>query len=283
MDCQITQPCDALAALMRRQKVNVCAACCAVGHACRASREGYKKMQEESKGPESRQNYWRPLQVYVLAGVCLAIGLPVGYLLRGSAPAPTTVAATSAMAGMPPASATATEMPPAGAMPGGNPHAGAMPGGMPAGTPTLADMKRMADKKAEPLLAQLKAKPNDAKLLNQIGIVYRSAHQFSDAETYFQKSLASDPKNADVRADMAACMFYSGDVDGAISELQQALKYDPKHAGALMNLGIIEWKAKNDVPDAIAAWQKLLKLIPDFPQTDQVEHLIVEVKQSSKS
>ena len=26
------------------------------------------------------------MQVYVLAAVCLALGLPVGYLLRGSAP-----------------------------------------------------------------------------------------------------------------------------------------------------------------------------------------------------
>ena len=158
-----------------------------------------------------------------------------------------------------------------------------MGSGMPHGTPTLEDMKHMADKKAEPLLAQLKSDPNNAKLLNQVGIVYRSAHQFSQAAEYFQKSLAIDPKNADVRTDMAACMFYSGDVDGAIKELQQALKYDPKHPGALMNLGIVEWKAKNDVPDAVAAWEKLLKLNPDFKQKDQVERLIADAKQSSKS
>ncbi len=240
-------------------------------------------MQEETKGPETRQTYWRPVQVYVLAGVCLAIGFPVGYLLRGSAPEAAPVAATSTMPNMPPAGAMPTAMPPAGTMSGANPHAGATPNGMPAGTPTMEDMKHMADKKAEPLLTQLKSKPNDAKLLNQIGIVYRSAHQFSEAATYFQKSLTVDPKNADVRTDMAACMFYSGDTDGAISQLDQALKYDPKHAGALMNLGIIEWKAKNNVPDAVAAWQKLLKLNPAFPQKEQVEHLIADAQQSSKS
>jgi cytochrome c-type biogenesis protein CcmH/NrfG len=155
-----------------------------------------------------------------------------------------------------------------------------MPNGMPAGTPTMADMKHMADKKAAPLLAELKSKPNDAKLLNQIGIVYRSAHQFDEAQQYFQKSLDVDGKNADVRTDMAACMFYSGNVDGAISELHEALKYDPKHAGALMNLGIIEWKAKNDVASATADWEKLLKLNPNFPQKDQVERLINEAKTS---
>jgi len=240
-------------------------------------------MQEETKGPETRQSYWRPIQVYVLAGICLVIGLPVGYLLRGSAPEPAPVAASATMPAMPPAGAMPTAMPPSGTMPSGNPHAGAMPNGMPAGTPSMADMKHIAEKKAEPLLAQLKSKPNDAKLLNQVGIVYRSAHQFDEAQQYFQKSLDVDPKNADVRTDMAACMFYTGNVDGAIGQLQQALKYDPKHAGALMNLGIIEWKAKNNVPDAVAAWQKLLKLNPDFKQKEQVEHLIADAQQSSKS
>ncbi len=240
-------------------------------------------MQDETQGPETRQTYWRPVQVYVLAGVCLAIGFPVGYLLRGSAPEPTPVAATAATPSMPPAGAMPSAMPPAGTMGGGNPHAGAMPNGMPAGTPTLADMKHMADKKAEPLLAQLKSKPNDAKLLNQIGIVYRSAHQFDEAQQYFQKSLAVDPKNVDVRTDMAACMFYTGNVDDAISQLHQALKYDPKHPGALMNLGIIEWQAKKNVPDAVAAWKKLLKLNPGFPQKEQVERLIADAQQSSKS
>ncbi len=151
-------------------------------------------MEEETKGPETRQSYWRPVQVYVLAGVCLAIGFPVGYLLRGSAPEPAPVAATSAMPTMPPAGAMPTGMPPAGPTAGANPHAGVMPNRMPAGTPTMEDMKHMADKRAEPLLAELKSKPHDAKLLNQIGIIYRSAHQFDEAVTYFQKSLAVDPE-----------------------------------------------------------------------------------------
>ena len=72
---------------------------------------------------------------------------------------------------------------------------GAVPSGMPHGVPTMEDMKRMADKKAEPLLAKLKTDPNNAMLLNQVGIVYRSAHQFKEAAEYFEKSLQYDPKN----------------------------------------------------------------------------------------
>lgn len=220
-------------------------------------------MESELKDSEEQQRHWRPVQVYVLAGICLFIGLPIGYLLRGSAPE-----ASSA-----PMSAAAPMTPTA---------APAMGSGMGHPAPTLEDMKRMADKKAEPLLAKLKADPNNAQLLNQVGILYRSAHQFKEAEDYFRKSLAVDPKNADVRADMAACMYYNGDPDGALKELQKTLTYDPKHAGALMNIGIIKWKAKNDAAGAVASWEKLLKLNPNFPQKESVERMISDAKQVSK-
>lgn len=224
-------------------------------------------MESATQGPDQPKATWRPTQAYVLAAVCLVIGLPVGYLLRGSAPAkaPAPAVATMPETQAPPTAAAATAP-------------------MPHSTvPTLDDMKRMADKRAEPLLAKLKADPNNAELLNQTGILYRSAHQFKQAEDYFQKSLAIDPKNVNVRTDMAACMFYDGDVDGALAELQKSLTYDPKHAGTLMNIGIIKWKGKNDVPGAVASWQKLLKLNPDFKQKAVVERMISDAQQSAKT
>jgi len=148
---------------------------------------------------------------------------------------------------------------------------------------TLDDMKRMADAKAAGLLEKLKTNPNDATTLNQLGILYRATHQFKEAEGYFEKSLEIDPKNADVRTDLASCLYYTGDADGALAQLNKALTYDPKHAGALMNIGIIKWKAKNDVPGAVAAWEKLLKLNPDFKQKDAVQRMIADAQQGAKS
>lgn len=219
-------------------------------------------MEELSKEFEKQRGLWPVMQVGTLAVVCLVVGLAAGYLLRGSAPgkSPDAVQAAAPQA-----------MPPSG-----------MSGGMPQTMPSMQDMKRMGDKKAEPLLAKLKSDPNNAKLLNQVGILYRSTHQFKEAEEYFQKSLEVDPKNVDVRTDLAACMYYSGDVDAAIAELEKGLTYDPKHPGALMNLGIIRWKGKNDAPGAIASWEKLLRLNPNFPQKAAVQHMITEAQQSGK-
>ena len=143
----------------------------------------------------------------------------------------------------------------------------------------MAILFQLMDKQADPLLAKLKADPKNVDLLNKTALTYKAAHQFKDAIIYFQKALDVDPKNVPIRTDMASCMYYMGDVDGALAELDKALTYDPKHPGTLMNIGIIKWQGKNDVNGAIAAWQTLLKLNPNFPQKAVIEHLISEAKQ----
>ena len=174
---------------------------------------------------------WRTNQVYAMASTCLVIGLASGYLFRGSA-------AVSA-----PVQQTAQAVAPAGDVAGTHPQ---MPG--------LEDMKRMADKKAEPLLTKLKTDPNNSSLLNQIGTLYKATHQFKEAAGYFQRAIDADPKNVAARTDLASCLFYQGDADGAIQQLQQSLSYDPKDANSLFNLGMIRLQAKNDSSGAVSAW-----------------------------
>jgi len=149
--------------------------------------------------------------------------------------------------------------------------------------PTMEQMKHMADVKAEPLIAKLKTDPNNFSLCIAIADLYRSAHQFKEAAEYFNKALAIDPKNVDIRTTMADCLYYSGDVDGALAELDKSLSYNPTHPGTLMNVGIIKLKAKNDVDGAIAAWEKLLKTNPNFEQREAVEHMLAKAKQQAKN
>ncbi len=126
--------------------------------------------------------------------------------------------------------------------------------------PSLEQMKQMADAKAAPLLEKLKADPNNTDLLVKVGDLYQSTHQFKEAAVYYEKASQIDPKNVPVRTQLASCLYYQGDVDGAISQLQQALHYDPKDANSLFNLGIMKLQGKKDTKGALAAWQLLLKL-----------------------
>lgn len=196
-------------------------------------------------------------RVFPCAAAALVAGLAVGYLLG---PKPVTPAAPAR-----PASAAAANM----GMPGGHP------------VPTMEQMKAMADVKAAPLLEALKAKPNDAKLLAQVAALYASTHQFKDAVSYYKESLDVDPKNVTTRTELASSMYYAGDIDGALGELQQALRFKPNDVNALFNQGMIKYKGKDDAAGAIASWQQLLKTHPDLDRKPTVEQLIAEAKQKT--
>jgi len=202
------------------------------------------------------QAAWQPKLVYGMAGICLLLGLSVGYLLRGSAAHATSAQALGASALQPDSKAQ---------------------------TPTLEQMKQMAGKKVEPLLQQLKKDPTNKDLLVRIAYFYKSAHQFQEATKYLDQALQSDPKNVALRTEKASCLYYNGEVDGALAELQESLKLRPSDANALFNLGMIRLNGKQDPAGAIAAWQQLLKSNPKLDKKPVVEQMIAEARQQQRS
>jgi len=226
-------------------------------------------MANEPESPKSASTAWKASQVYALAVVCLVIGLAVGYLFRGSR-SPAQPSPSSAQASVPPG------MPPGMPSPGANPH-----GGMGKQPPTLDQMKQMADKKAEPLLAKLKDDPKNTDVLVQLGNIYLATHQFKEAADYFSKAVEIKPKDVPMRTSLASVLYYQGDVDGAIKELTQATTDNPKDANSLFNLGMVRWKGKNDSKGALSAWAQLLKTNPQLEPAKkaQVEKLMAEVRE----
>ncbi|MGC2638806.1 MAG: tetratricopeptide repeat protein, partial [Acidobacteriaceae bacterium] len=129
---------------------------------------------------------------------------------------------------------------------------------------TMADMKTMADSQAAPLLAKLKSDPNNVPLLCEVGATYHVAHQFHDAAAYYGKAEELEPGNVVIRTKLASSLFRDGDADGAIAQLNEALKTEPANANALYDLGIIRLQGKGDGRSAVAAWQQLLKTNPQL-------------------
>ena len=219
-------------------------------------------MADQPNTTDNSASKWNASQAYVMAALCFAVGILIGYLLHS----PATSAASLSAAPGPQMQAPAS-----------------MPPGMGQQMPSLEQMKQMADKQAEPLLKQLQSDPKNPQLLMQIAYVYKAAHQFKESASYFDRSLRIDPKNVAARTEMASCLYYTGDTDSAIAQLEQSLKYDPKHAGTLFNLGMIRWKGKSDADGAIAAWEKLLALYPNYDRKAVVEQLIAEAKQHGRA
>ena len=218
-------------------------------------------MPNEAVEPGTGATAWQAKQVYAMAVISLVVGLAIGYLFRGS------------------------QSPAVPAQPAASAQPAAPAGGMGGQMPTLDQMKQMADTKAAPLLEKLKGDPNNKDLLIQAGNLYEATHQFKEAAAYYDKALQIDPKNVPIRTQMASCLYYNGDVDGAISQLQQALHYDPKDVNSLFNLGMIKWQGKQDSKGAVAAWQQLLKSNPQL-STDRkaaVQKLMAAVQMKDKS
>jgi tetratricopeptide (TPR) repeat protein len=201
---------------------------------------------------------WTSVQAYVLAVICLLVGIAGGWFIRGSqSPA---VAGTEAAT----ASARAT----------GSTDAGTQ-------TPTPAQMQKMADTQAGPLIEKLKTDPNNAGLLANIGNVYYDAQLFPTAIDYYQRALEVEPANTGVRTDMGTAYWFTGNADAAIAEFQKSLSYEPNKANTLFNLGIVEWQGKMDIDKAVATWQKLLDTNPNYEGKDKVLQLMAQAKKHS--
>jgi tetratricopeptide (TPR) repeat protein len=201
---------------------------------------------------------WTSVQAYTLAVICLLVGIASGWFIHGSqSPA-----------------AIATETPSASAPAVGSANAGAQ-------TPTPAQMQKMADTQAGPLIEKLKADPTNAGLLQNIGNIYYDAQQFPTAIEYYQRALKVQPENTGVRTDMATAYWYTGNADAAIAEFQKSLSYEPNKANTLFNLGIVEWQGKMDIDKAVATWQKLLDMNPNYEGKDKVLELMAQAKKHS--
>jgi cytochrome c-type biogenesis protein CcmH/NrfG len=195
---------------------------------------------------------WTGTQAYVLAAFCLLLGVALGYLFRGSAPAGTAKAAAAAT----------TQQTTGARQPQPDPNAQA----------ALAQA-------TAPLLEAVNKDPNDYDSLVKLGNLFYDGQQFPSAIQYYERALAIHPDNPDVRTDMGTAYWYTGNAEKALAAMEISLKYRPGHPQTLFNLGWVRWQGKQDPKGAIEAWQQLLKANPDYPQRQQVEQYIAKAKE----
>jgi len=193
---------------------------------------------------------WSSAQTYVMAVVCLLLGLAVGFLLHG--PAAAKVVPRTAASQVSNGQATVQVTP--------------------------DQLKQMADKQAEPLLAKLQQNSNDAAILAELGKIYLHTQQFQIAAEYYERSAKASP-DPETLTTLATVYHFAQADDKAIETLNRALQIDSKYANALFNLGMLKWQAQSDPKAAIAAWEKLLKTNPNHPKRAQVEEMIARAKQ----
>ncbi|MDR3764467.1 MAG: tetratricopeptide repeat protein [Acidobacteriota bacterium] len=194
---------------------------------------------------------WTNTQVYTAIVAVLVLGALAGYLLHSSSSSPSSSPAPAATGASLPANSGL------GQMPTGNPEVSA-------------------------LQARVQANPRDVSALTALGNAYFDASQWPDAISAYTRALNEAPANPDVRTDMGVAYFYTGDPDRALKEFDHALKDDPKHAQTLFNVGIVKMQGKHDPKGALAAWQQLLQIDPQYADRAKVEMLMTQAKAQVK-
>jgi len=123
------------------------------------------------------------------------------------------------------------------------------------------------------LEAVVSANPDDLESTLHLAHLQQDAGLYEKAITNYKKYLAKNPENADNRVDMAICYYNLGDNTTAINEMETALKYQPKHQIAHLNLGIVNLAARNI--DASKEWfRKAAELDPNSEAGKRAQELL---------
>ena len=124
--------------------------------------------------------------------------------------------------------------------------------------------------------------PDNLAAIIAIGNAYYDGGQWKKAITYYEQALRSDPRNADVRTDMGTSYRNMGMPDRAMAEYRAALKHEPGHVNARYNVGIVYAYDKKDYLAAIRAWEEVLHISPNHPQSNHMRTCIVSFRKMIK-
>jgi tetratricopeptide (TPR) repeat protein len=117
-----------------------------------------------------------------------------------------------------------------------------------------------------------------ANLLMERGSASLAAGHYPLALSIFDKLVALKPQWAEAWNKRATTRYRAGDFEGAMADIDQVLKLEPRHYGALAGMGLILQKSNLD-KQALAVFRKALALNPKQTELHQlIENLSLEVE-----
>jgi tetratricopeptide (TPR) repeat protein len=134
----------------------------------------------------------------------------------------------------------------------------------------LAWMERGDTAKAvEVLRARVKSNANDFMLFYILGVALsRSDAELGDeTKAAFEASVRLNPRFSPARAQLGKLLLGSGDIGGAVEQLETAVKLDPENATAAYQLG----QAYRRLGDAARAQEMLARVVKLRHQKDEVD------------
>ena len=148
----------------------------------------------------------------------------------------------------------------------------------PAPDATAAQLEQQADQlRADKLFldaldyynAALAKKPNDAAILNKIGITEIGMQRFRDARKSFERAIKSNRTFANAYNNLGVVFYEDKKYGKAVKEYRNAISHDGSSASFFANLGAAYF-SKKEFDAAVSAYQHALELDPEvFARTSR--------------
>src|ERR1700726_3741618 len=110
--------------------------------------------------------------------------------------------------------------------------------------------------------AETKGDEGEAFRNNTLGVAYMNQQKFAEAQKYFEKALAADPKFAIARLNLGISLLSQQKIEVARAALEEATRLLPKDPYAWYNLGLV-YKDTGEPEKGIDAFQHVTQLSPD--------------------
>jgi len=117
-----------------------------------------------------------------------------------------------------------------------------------------------------------------ADLLMERATAAMMAHQYPLALSLLDNVITLEPTWAEAWNKRATVRYLGDDMEGSVADIEQVLKIEPRHFGALAGLGLILQKEGLN-KSALAAFRKALAIYPQQPELHTVvDKLTLEVE-----
>ena len=120
--------------------------------------------------------------------------------------------------------------------------------------------------------------PSNRNAWVQLGHNFFDSDQPMLAIDAYDKALAINGNDANVLTDQGVMFRRLGWFDRAVENFEKANRVNPNHQQSLYNLGIVYRYDLQDVPKAIAAWERFLTTNPSGPGAAQVRAELEQLK-----
>jgi cytochrome c-type biogenesis protein CcmH/NrfG len=133
--------------------------------------------------------------------------------------------------------------------------------------------------RVQQLQDQIKANPKNFEALTELGNIQFDQKNYKEAANWYTKALEVRPDELDLRTDLGTALFYDNQFDESIAQFKETLARNPTHPQALFNIGVALVHGKNDLPNALQYWEKLVETNPNYPEINIVKEQIRVVKE----